>query len=103
MTTSQQPTPRERQILDAYRDWRDDPSDKRSSDELGASLGVTRQRIYSVLRKYDERLSIGRGSVEYPAGIEDIMAREALGAILQQLYEARRELEEYRKKYGPLD
>lgn len=99
-TNQRGPTSREQEILDAYRAWRDTGTG--NVDGVAAALGVTRQRIYQVLRQHDERLSTGRGSVEHPAGIEDAMAQQALGVLLEQLYEARTELAEYRGRFGPL-
>ncbi len=91
-------TKRDQQIIDHYTTW-DPQDDERSADDIANELGVSRQRLYQVLKKHDVPLKTGRPA----APIADPVVAEVGRAVLEQLFEARAELSQYRAKYGPLD
>lgn len=96
------------EIIKAYMEW--DPTVETSS-ELAARLGISRQRLYAVLREEGispKVLQPGRRSRKATAkpvidsDLMEAMAEMALGWLLNQLMEARQELARYRELYGPL-
>ncbi len=91
-------TKRDQQIIDHYTSW-EPQDDERSADDIANELGVSRQRLYQVLKKHEVPLKTGRSAVS----AADPVVAEVGRAVLEQLFEVRAELSQYRAKYGPLD
>ncbi len=112
-------------IIKAYEAW--DP-DQESATDLASRLGISKARLYQVLeregitpkarrpRTQALQSSAPQGPIfaaamsgppsDWPAGvslIEERDARQELQRLLDELDVLRREVAEYRKRYGPLD
>lgn len=102
-------TERQKEVVRAYREWN---PDEKTSEQLAQSMGISRARMYTILKKMGEPLKTNEQSVagrHIGTGMEGEMARIALEAILDQLHDARSEaddlrkrLDEYREEFGPL-
>ena len=92
---------REREILEAYEAW---GPDEETVTELVERLGISRQRLYSVLDRNQVTPKSRRQSTN--RSVDDSllteMAEMALGYLLRQLQEARAEIAQYRERYGSL-
>ncbi|HEX7099316.1 MAG TPA: hypothetical protein VF377_08735 [Acidimicrobiia bacterium] len=95
-------TRREQEIIAAYDAW--DP-EVETVNELADRIGVSRSRLYEVLRRHNVELKTRTRSNVAP-NIDSLllqeMAENALSFLLTQLQQCRDELREYRDRYGPL-
>lgn len=89
---------REKQIIDAYEAW--DPESS-SVNELADDIGISRQRLYQVLSKHHITPKTHRHG-EGSTVIAEVQ-ENALEFLLRKLEDARRELAEYRLRFGDLD
>jgi hypothetical protein len=100
---------RNEEIIKAYEAW--DP-DTESATELAEKLGISKARLYQVLQAKGvtpkTRIGVGAGiratdrTPGYDGALMSEMAEQALGFLLNEVVELRRELAEYRERYGPL-
>ena len=93
---------REALILERYEEW--DPSSGETVDDIAAEFGISRQRLFQILKenKVVPKTRRRQGDSKWGDELLDRMAENALAFLLQELEDARAELREYRKRYGPL-